>query len=103
MDLPRERLLSRAFEISEYITHNSWSAHVDHWLDARAASHARITGCAPDMLYTAQVDSSELIFECKLEHEIDMRMHSGSKTLTYTRLKRNYSFEELSIYYILIP
>ena len=94
MDMPRERLLSRAFEVNEYITRNSWSTHVDHWLDARAASHARITGCMPDAAYTSQVDSSELILRCKTEHEIGMRAHNGSKIITYTHLKIGYNFED---------
>ena len=91
MDLPQERLLSRAFEINEYITHKSWSAHVDQWLNARAASHARITGSIPDAVYTSQIDSSELILRYKLELEIDMRTHSGSKTATYTSFKHDYT------------
>ena len=94
MDLPQERLLSRAFEINEYITHKSWSAHVDQWLNARAASHARITGSIPDAVYTSQIDSSELILRYKSELEIDMRKHNGSKTATYTSFKHNYTFED---------
>ena len=70
MDIPQERFLSRASEISEDITHKSWSAHVDQWLDARAASHARITNTIPDALYSGQMDSSELILRYKLELEI---------------------------------
>ena len=94
MDMPRERLLSRAFEINEYITRNSWSTHVDHWLDARAASHARIAGCVPDAAYSNQADPSQLILRCKTEHEIGMRAHQGSKTMTYTRFKSGYNFED---------
>ena len=55
MELPRERLLSRGFEVDECDVQNSWSAHVVRWLDARAARHAHITGCSPDALYTTQV------------------------------------------------
>ena len=94
MDMPRERLLSRTFEVNKYITRNSWSTHVDHWLDAHAASHARFTGCMPDAAYTNQVDSSELILRCKTEHEIGMRAHNGSKIITYTHLKIGYNFED---------
>ena len=86
MDLPRERLLSRAFEVNEWITQNSWSAHVARWLDARAVRHAHITGHSPDALYITHVDAAELTLRCKVEHEIDMKTHKGTKTTTYTRL-----------------
>ena len=96
MELPRERLLSRAVEVNECIAQKDWSAHVNRWLDARAAHHAHITGhrYSPDVLYTTQVDSSELILRHKMEYEVDMRTHSGSRTLTYTRFKREYILED---------
>ena len=50
MELPRELLLSRAFKVNECTMRTSWSAHVDRWLDARAARHAHIIGCSPDAL-----------------------------------------------------
>ena len=28
-----------------------------------------------------------------MEYEVDMRIHSGSRTLTYTRFKRDYILE----------
>ena len=77
MKSSRERLFSRLFETDEYVTHERWPAYVDRWLDACIASHARITGCAPDALHTARVDSSELIFRYKVAPHMDMRMHGG--------------------------
>ena len=94
MELPWERLPSRAFEVNECIVRTSWSVHVDRWLDAHAARHAHITGCSPDALYTTQSDSSELILRCKMEHEFDMWTHNGSRTLTNTRSKRDYIFRD---------
>ena len=98
-------LLTRAYEASylgnECIAQNSWSAlrrTVDCWLNARASRHAHImiTGCSPDRdaLYTTQFDSFGLILRYQMEHEIDMRTHNGSKTLTYMRFKRDYIFED---------
>ena len=46
--MPQERLLSRAIESDKYTTRDSWSAHVDQWLEAWAANHARITGGMSD-------------------------------------------------------
>ena len=55
---------------------------------------AWITGSIPDAVYNSQIDSSELILRYKLELEIDMRKHNGSKTATYTSFKHNYTFED---------
>ena len=76
MELPRERLLSPAFEVNECIAQDSWSAHVDRWLDVCAAHHAYITNCSPGALYTTQVDCYESILRCKMEHEVYINKHS---------------------------
>ena len=94
MDLPRERLLSRAFEVNEWIIQKSWSSHVDRWLDARAARHAQITGHSPDKLYSTQVDAAKLTLRYKVEHQFDMKTHTGTKTATYMRFKRDDYFED---------
>ena len=73
--------------MNEYITRNSWSTHVDQWLDLRAALHARITDWISDATYTNQVEFYALILRCKTEHKIGMRAHKGSKTITYTHFE----------------
>ena len=42
MDLPRHRLLSRAYQVSKYILAKSWSSHVKTWLNEHARQHTEI-------------------------------------------------------------
>ena len=61
MELPQERLLSRAFEVNIIIVLTIWLARGDRWLNAHAAHHVLITGSSPDARsYTTNIDSSEL-------------------------------------------
>ena len=88
MELPQEKLPSRAFEVNIIIVLTIWSAHGDRWLNAHAAHHVLITGSSPDARnYTTNIDSSELILTCKMDRECDVWTYKGARTLTYMRYK----------------
>jgi len=80
MELPRHRLLSRAYQVNKYILTKSWSSHVRTWLNERARQHTAIFDITSDgRLYSSQIDIPKMMLRCKAEYEVNFRTHTGTR------------------------